>query len=36
MQQTENLNVSALEVMPSPDEVKARHPLTEEAARSIV
>jgi 3-deoxy-7-phosphoheptulonate synthase len=36
MQQTENLNVAALEVMPSPDEVKARLPLTELAARTVV
>jgi len=36
MQQTENLNVSALDLMPSPDEVKAKHPLTEAAAQRIV
>jgi 3-deoxy-7-phosphoheptulonate synthase len=36
MQQTENLNVLAVEVMPSPDEVKARHPLTEKAAATVV
>jgi 3-deoxy-7-phosphoheptulonate synthase len=36
MQQTENLNVLALDVMPSPDEVKAKLPLTEDAARRIV
>ena len=36
MQQTENLNVAALDVMPSPDEVKARVPLDEPAARTVV
>jgi len=36
MQQTENLNVSALDVMPSPDEVKARVPLDEPAARTVI
>jgi 3-deoxy-7-phosphoheptulonate synthase len=36
MQQTENLNVLAVEVMPSPDEVKARLPLTEKAAATVV
>jgi 3-deoxy-7-phosphoheptulonate synthase len=36
MQQTENLNVSDVDVMPSPDEVKARLPLTEAAARTVV
>jgi 3-deoxy-7-phosphoheptulonate synthase len=36
MQQTENLNVAAFELMPSPDEVKARVPLTETAARSVL
>jgi 3-deoxy-7-phosphoheptulonate synthase len=36
MQQTENLNVLAAEVMPSPDEVKARLPLSETAVRTVV
>jgi 3-deoxy-7-phosphoheptulonate synthase len=36
MQQTENLNVAEFELMPSPDEVKARIPLTETAARSVL
>jgi 3-deoxy-7-phosphoheptulonate synthase len=36
MQQTENLNVASLDVMPSPDEVKARHPLSERAASTVV
>ncbi|MGC3999263.1 MAG: 3-deoxy-7-phosphoheptulonate synthase [Anaeromyxobacter sp.] len=36
MQQTENLNVVAVDVMPSPDEVKARVPLTERAARTVL
>jgi 3-deoxy-7-phosphoheptulonate synthase len=36
MQQTENLNVVALDDMPSPDEVKARVPLTERAAETVV
>jgi 3-deoxy-7-phosphoheptulonate synthase len=36
MQQTENLNVLAVEVMPSPDEVKGRNPLTEKAAATVV
>jgi 3-deoxy-7-phosphoheptulonate synthase len=36
MQQTENLNVLALEEMPSPDQVKARVPLTERAAETVV
>jgi 3-deoxy-7-phosphoheptulonate synthase len=35
-QRTENLNVASLEVMPSPDEVKARVPLTEAAANTVV
>src|SRR5512138_559030 len=33
---TEDLNVVALDVMPSPDEVKAKAPLTEAAAESVV
>jgi 3-deoxy-7-phosphoheptulonate synthase len=36
MQQTENLNVAALDLMPSPDEVKARLPISEAAARTVV
>jgi 3-deoxy-7-phosphoheptulonate synthase len=36
MQQTENVNVVALDVMPSPDEVKARLPLTDGAAETVV
>ena len=36
MQQTENLNVAALDVMPSPDEVKAHVPLDEPGARTVV
>ncbi|HSN90282.1 MAG TPA: 3-deoxy-7-phosphoheptulonate synthase [Anaeromyxobacteraceae bacterium] len=36
MHQTENLNVVALDEMPSPDEVKARVPLTERAAETVV
>lgn len=36
MQQTENLNVLAVEVMPSPDEVKARLPLTEKAVGTVL
>jgi 3-deoxy-7-phosphoheptulonate synthase len=36
MQQTENLNVLAVEVMPSPDEIKARVPLTERAAAPVL
>lgn len=35
-QRTENLNVASLDVMPSPDEVKARVPLTEAAATTVV
>jgi 3-deoxy-7-phosphoheptulonate synthase len=35
-QRTENLNVGAFDVMPSPDEVKARVPLTEAAADTVV
>ena len=34
--QTENLNVLAFDHMPSPDEVKARVPLTERAAAAVV
>lgn len=36
MQQTENLNVLAFELMPSPDEVKGKLPLDEEMAQRIV
>jgi 3-deoxy-7-phosphoheptulonate synthase len=36
MQQTENLNVLAVEMMPSPDEIKARLPLTERAVTTVV
>jgi 3-deoxy-7-phosphoheptulonate synthase len=36
MQKTENLNVGAFDLMPSPAEVKARLPLTEEAAQTVV
>jgi len=36
MQQTENLNVAAVDVMSSPDEVKARAPLTERAAQTVI
>jgi 3-deoxy-7-phosphoheptulonate synthase len=36
MQQTENLNVISFDLMPSPDELKAKAPLTEGAARTIV
>jgi 3-deoxy-7-phosphoheptulonate synthase len=36
MQQTENLNVAALDVMPSPDEVKAHVPLSDRAAETVV
>ena len=36
MQQTENLNVAAFDLMPSPDEVKARLPLSESAAAAVL
>jgi 3-deoxy-7-phosphoheptulonate synthase len=36
MQQTENLNVAALDVMPSPDEVKAALPLGEAGGERVV
>jgi 3-deoxy-7-phosphoheptulonate synthase len=36
MQRTEDLNVVALDVMPTPDEVKAKLPLTEKAAETVV
>jgi 3-deoxy-7-phosphoheptulonate synthase len=35
MQQTENLNVAEFAEMPSPDEVKARVPLTDRAAETV-
>jgi 3-deoxy-7-phosphoheptulonate synthase len=35
-QRTENLNVAAFDVMPSPDEVKSRVPLTERGADAVV
>jgi 3-deoxy-7-phosphoheptulonate synthase len=34
--QTENLNVAAVDAMPSPDEVKKRVPLSEAAARTVL
>jgi 3-deoxy-7-phosphoheptulonate synthase len=36
VQQTENLNVAAFDLMPSPEEVKRKVPLTERAAQSVV
>ncbi len=36
MQQTENLNIEAFDVMPTPEEVHARAPLTEAAEKSVV
>jgi 3-deoxy-7-phosphoheptulonate synthase len=36
MQQTENLNVAAFDLMPSPDEVKALVPLNDRAAQSVL
>lgn len=36
MQQTENLNVAAFDLMPAPDEMKAHLPLTERAAQTVV
>jgi 3-deoxy-7-phosphoheptulonate synthase len=36
MQQTENLNVTAFDLMPSPDEVKAHVPLSERAAQTVL
>ncbi len=36
MHKTENLNVAAFDLMPSPEEVKAKAPLTEAAARTVV
>ncbi|NTV09237.1 MAG: 3-deoxy-7-phosphoheptulonate synthase [Zoogloea sp.] len=34
--QTENLNIAALEHMPSPDEIKARVPITDTAAHTVL
>ncbi len=36
MQQTENLNVEAFDLMPSPAEIKARVPLSDAAAQTVV
>jgi 3-deoxy-7-phosphoheptulonate synthase len=36
MQQTENLNVAAFDLMPSPDDVKAVLPLSDRAAESVL
>jgi len=36
MQRTENLNVAAFDIMPTPAEMKQRLPLTEAAAQSVV
>ena len=36
MQQTENLNVAAFDLMPSPDEVKSQVPLNDRAAQSVL
>ncbi|HET8734733.1 MAG TPA: 3-deoxy-7-phosphoheptulonate synthase, partial [Anaeromyxobacteraceae bacterium] len=36
MQQTENLNVEAFDLMPSPDEIKARVPITEAATATVI
>jgi 3-deoxy-7-phosphoheptulonate synthase len=36
MPQTENLNVAEFQVMPTPDEVKHRVPLSDRAARTVV
>ena len=36
MQQTENLNVAAFDEMPSPDEMHARLPITEQAAQTVL
>jgi 3-deoxy-7-phosphoheptulonate synthase len=33
---TENLNISAFELMPSPDDIKQRVPLTDKAAQSVL
>ncbi len=36
MQHTENLNVASFDVMPSPDDVKKRIPLSDRAAQTVV
>ncbi|HSM93937.1 MAG TPA: 3-deoxy-7-phosphoheptulonate synthase [Anaeromyxobacteraceae bacterium] len=36
MQRTEDLNVVALDVMPTPDEIKTKLPLTEKVAETVV
>ncbi len=36
MQQTENLNIAAFDLMPSPDEVKSRQPLADTAAETVL
>jgi 3-deoxy-7-phosphoheptulonate synthase len=36
MQQTENLNVTAFDLMPSPDEVKAHVPMSEAGAQTVL
>ncbi|MBA3034785.1 MAG: 3-deoxy-7-phosphoheptulonate synthase [Gammaproteobacteria bacterium] len=36
MQQTENLNIASFDPMPTPEEIHARVPLTETAAKSVV
>jgi 3-deoxy-7-phosphoheptulonate synthase len=36
MQQTENLNIAAFDLMPSPDEVKSRLPLSDSAAQTVL
>ncbi len=36
MQQTENLNIEAFELMPTPEEIHARVPLSEAAAESVL
>ena len=35
MQQTENLNIDAFDLLPTPEEVHARLPLSEKAAESV-
>ena len=36
MQRTEDLNIASIDLMPSPDEIKALHPLTDRAAETVV
>jgi 3-deoxy-7-phosphoheptulonate synthase len=36
MQRTENLNIASFDLMPSPEEVHRRHPLSESAAATVV